>query len=94
MSMREYYKQNPLALLELLPFVLALIFLAGCTSNSAPDRSDLKSTNIVYFKDDRTNVCYAAMNSLDGHSGWHTTSITYVPCTPEVEKQITVEFAK
>lgn len=67
----------------------AATIVSGCTSNSAPKSSDIEpEKNITYFKDTRTGVCYAAMNSLDGHSGWKTTSITYVPCNSEVERLI------
>ena len=66
----------------------AVVGLVGCTYNSAPNPSSLKSGNLTYFKDARTGICYAGMNSLDVHSGWKTTTITYVPCTPEVEKMI------
>jgi hypothetical protein len=65
---------------------VALIVLTGCTYNSAPDA--ISSKNITYFRDARTGVCFAATNSLDGHSGWKTTSITYVPCTDAVNKAI------
>ena len=68
-------------------FVIAMI-LAGCTNNGAPPKDSLKQENIVYFKDTRTGVCYAAMNSLDSHSLSNSTTLTYVPCTPEVEEQI------
>jgi hypothetical protein len=66
----------------------SLLALGGCAHNSAPSMSDLKPESIVYFKDTRTGICYAAMNSLDGDSGWYTTTITYVPCTPEVGRMI------
>jgi hypothetical protein len=67
--------------------VLLAVFLVGCTINSAPKPADLKEQNIVYFKDSRTGICYAALNSLGGDYS-NTTTITYVPCTPEVEKLI------
>lgn len=67
--------------------VLLAAFLIGCTMNSAPSKSDLKETNIVYFKDSRTGICYAALNST-ASDGFSSTTLTYVPCTPEVEKLI------
>jgi hypothetical protein len=72
---------------KLLSVVVLATFLIGCSVNSAPSKSDLKETNIVYFKDSRTGVCYAAMNST-GSDGFTSTTITYVPCTPEVERMI------
>jgi hypothetical protein len=64
----------------------ALVLALGCTSNSAGPA--VSASDLTYSKDPRTGICYASMNSLDGHSGWKTTTITYVPCTPEVEKAI------
>ncbi len=65
----------------------SLVLAIGCTSNSSGPV--VASSDLTYSKDAKTGICYATMNSLDGHSGWKTTSITYVPCTPEVEKAIT-----
>lgn len=42
--------------------------------------SSIKSKDILYLKDQRTNMCFA--KTTDG------TSVTNVPCTPEVEKLI------
>jgi hypothetical protein len=68
-------------------FLLCVFFsMQACSSHSAPD--PIKSSDIIYFKDARTQQCFAATNSLDGHSGWYTTSITYVPCTTAVEALI------
>ena len=67
--------------------LIIAVFTVGCTSNSSGPK--VSSGDITYSKDAKTGICFATMNSLDGHSGWKTTSITYVPCTPEVEKAIT-----
>ena len=48
--------------------------------------------NMYYTKDPRTNLCFATYR-MGGNSG----SFSWVPCTPEVEKQIEfteAEFAK
>jgi len=66
--------------------LIVALALNGCTSNSSGPV--VSSNDITYSKDAKTGICFATMNSLDGHSGWKTTSITYVPCTPEVEKAI------
>jgi hypothetical protein len=66
--------------------LVVVAFTVGCTSNSSGPV--VSSNDITYSKDAKTGICFATMNSLDGHSGWKTTSITYVPCTPEVEKAI------
>lgn len=63
-------------------FVLAMLtvaFMAGCQNNSMPD---VKPTEIRYFHDPRTDLCFAATNSQ--HEGWMITSITNVPCTDKV----------
>jgi hypothetical protein len=85
--MRDYLRQVVPSML-LLILVAVLAAAAGCgTMNSAPSKSDLKEENIVYFKDSRTGICYAALNSAST-DGFSSTTITYVPCTPEVEKLI------
>jgi nitrous oxide reductase accessory protein NosL len=60
--------------------IVATMMLAGCQMNSAPD--PVKSNNIVYFQDERTDICFAATNSY--HDGTYQTTLTYVPCTPKV----------
>lgn len=48
--------------------------------NSKPDTKSLKD-DIVYFKDVRTGLCFAAINSnIGGGTTQAITSITYVPC--------------
>lgn len=75
------------AIITLFTFILAgFAVMVGCTSNSAGPT--VKSSQLTYSKDPQTGICFASMNSLDAHSGWKTTTITYVPCTPEVEKAI------
>jgi len=39
--------------------------------------------NLDYFKDKRTNLCFAGLDLLS-----NAQSITNVPCTPEVENLI------
>jgi hypothetical protein len=69
-----------------------LVVLAGCGQNpSKVDYSTAKAfvDKLTYFKDTRTNVCYAVVASRgDGEAHQNGFTITYVPCTPEVEAQI------
>jgi hypothetical protein len=83
MKTKNWWEKAPSRLVVAL---IGITFLIGCTINSAPSKSDLKEENIVYFKDSRTGICYAALNSYNGNTT--TTTFTYVPCTPEVEKMI------
>jgi hypothetical protein len=57
--------------------LLGLFLLVGCQQNSKPSLPD--ESNIVYFKDSRTGVCFAALNSAT-YTNFHVTSITAVPC--------------
>jgi hypothetical protein len=46
--------------------------------------------HLTYFKDSRTNLCYAAVASrTSGDIHQNGMTITYVPCTPEVLAVIT-----
>jgi PBP1b-binding outer membrane lipoprotein LpoB len=92
--MKDYLSTVLPGVVMLLIVAGAALVLDGCTSNSAPSQSDLKPENLTYFKDSRTDVCYSAMSSLDAHSGWKTTTITYVPCTEKVEAAIKADAGK
>ncbi len=56
------------------------LILLGCDT---PRESAHK---FVYTKDDRTGLCFA-LYAIGGNGG----SMTYVPCTEEVEKQIKID---
>lgn len=58
----------------------------SCQSTGKPDVISLKQ-DIVYFKDYKTQLCFAAIYS-DVQSTWKVISITQVPCTPEVLAEI------
>lgn len=62
-------------------FILCLVvFSFGCGT------IDEIKNSMEYFKDTSTNTCFAKITMyVAGH--WNV-SITYVPCTPEVEKKI------
>jgi hypothetical protein len=56
----------------------AALFLTSCQSNDKPDKIEPSQT-ISYFKDQRTGICFAAINSYT--YGWsYVTSIATVPC--------------
>jgi len=61
-----------------------MLLMTGCQMNSAP--RGLKGGDITYFRDSRTDLCFAAINS--NASGYNVTSITNVPCTDLVNKAI------
>ena len=68
------------------------VLLVGCTqtaSTMTPASVSEMAQNLTYAKDPRTNLCFAAVASrhvTDVQQNGFT--ITYVPCTPEVEAQI------
>lgn len=67
---------------------LFIFSLVGCFGESHPHRySDLeKVSNIVhYYKDDRTNICFAGSEYIKSN---YTAFLTTVQCTPEVEKLV------
>jgi hypothetical protein len=72
--------------------LLVLVGLTGCSQNpstvSTGDASEAVS-KLTYSKDSRTKLCFAIVASrgtMEAHQNGLT--ITYVPCTPEVEAQI------
>lgn len=62
---------------KILLFFIGLT-LFGCQYNEPTDTTELQS-NLSYFKDHRTNLCFAALNSQSSN-GYMVTSITCVPC--------------
>lgn len=66
--------------LFLIGIVIGATFLTGC---GEPVSTKEKMDKIVYSKDRNTNLCFAsyAFGSRNG-------TLTYVPCTPEVENLI------
>jgi hypothetical protein len=63
--------------------ILVLLFGVNCDAVDRASQDETKATinNINYYKDIRTNICFAAL-----HLGWDNGAVTAVPCTPEVEK--------
>lgn len=80
-----------LILLALVVLVLALLSACGGMSQSTVGANDFDPNKLGYFRDARTNACFAvAIYSRTDTSG-HTASglsHSYVPCTPEVEKLV------
>lgn len=59
---------------------LLIAMLISCQDNSSiPVQSNKLASNIVYFEDKRTNLCFAALNSYT-YGGYAVTSITNIPC--------------
>jgi len=68
-------------------FLAAALLLAGCGGPDAQKTSDkdiqvLEST-ISYFKDSRTDLCFATISSYS-YGGVHQTLFTNVPCNEKV----------
>lgn len=59
--------------------------LASCDDPSDPTthHTEIKreANYVHYYKDGRTNLCFAGQPN-----NYYASTITYVPCTPEVEK--------
>lgn len=62
-----------------LMIMILLVSLSGCQINEKPEVDSIKE-NLVYFKDDRTGLCFAAVNSTNTKSLSNSTSIACVPC--------------
>lgn len=58
--------------------LLLLFFVASCQMTEKTDIKQIKE-NLTYFKDERTGLCYAVVNSISTQGGSYT-SITCVPC--------------
>ncbi len=69
-------------------FILAIL-LTGCPTISKEREESLDAErirNLEYFKDPKTNLCFAA-RSL----GYYSAVLTNVPCTPEVERFLIIK---
>jgi len=60
-------------------YVFLVFMLVGCQFNGKPDTDEIQS-NLAYFKDPNTNLCFAAVNSTNTKSWSNSSSITCVPC--------------
>lgn len=69
-------------------FSIMVVALLGCQMSSTPN-VDKVCDNLIYFKDSRTGLCFAAINSVSSSSGNEYTSITCVPC--EALKNVKVQ---
>jgi hypothetical protein len=68
-------------------FLLVFLLCLGCESREEVDERvareavDYLSDNVAYYKDTRSNLCFAGMDIK-----YRTATFTSVACTPEVEK--------
>lgn len=75
--------------MRLLKAAIISLLLVGCTAPTPEEQhaSDIKrdtdslSRSLEYYKDVNKNVCYAG-----AWLQWHGAVLTYVPCTPEIER--------
>jgi hypothetical protein len=72
--------------------MLVLIGMTGCSQNAStisPSDAQNVMYHLMYDRDPRSGLCYAVVASRqDFHWSQNGFTITYVPCTPEVEKLI------
>lgn len=60
-------------------FVILVLLFAGCgQSNTEVEPEEVKE-NMTYFRDDRTGLCFASVNSRT-YNAYSVTSISCVPC--------------
>ena len=72
--------------------VLCLLLMA-CTPETRKDLAPTDSERadrVSYFKDHRTNLCFAA-TYVSSYPIGQDMILTNVPCTPEVEKLLTTK---
>ncbi len=75
--------------LTLLILLSIVLFLTGCDSKTQKEANGEKggmSDSMIYFKDKKTNLCFASIYSFSHGLANKVDSFTNVPCTPEVEK--------
>lgn len=60
-------------------YLLLLLLLGGCSQK--PIQSERLKQQIVYFRDERTGLCFAAVMSADPFDQNTIRSIITVPCT-------------
>lgn len=69
--------------------LVAATALMGCTQERPAIPSPSVNLNeIFYFKDPRTDLCFAALPAKLAHVHATSTSITHVPCTSAVMSQV------
>jgi hypothetical protein len=68
--------------------LLLLLALTSCTDvrKQVLPTADEAANKVYYTKDDRTGLCF--VDNVIASSPFDTDVLTYVPCTPEVEKLI------
>ena len=59
--------------------LLIPLLLVGCQFNEKPDTDSIKE-NLAFFKEEKTGLCFAAVNSTNTKSLSNTSSISCVPC--------------
>jgi hypothetical protein len=65
--------------------LILTVALVVCSFGCIPPSTEKVKENLTYFKDERTGQCFAYISVYTGDSHMQV-SVTYVPCTPEVEK--------
>jgi hypothetical protein len=76
---------------KIIIFLGLVLLLVSCQMSSKPNVAKV-GRNLTYFKDAKTGICFAAVNSYSNSSGNKYTSITCVPC--DSLKKVKVEIVK
>ena len=66
-------------------YIVILFFamlISSCQMSQTSNTASIVS-NLSYFRDSRTGLCFAAVNSMSSN-GYTVTSITWVPATDSV----------
>ncbi len=82
---------------NLLPvLIMAVMLLCSCTMVSAPSESTTRSVaqKMVYFKDYKTDLCFATTVSVLSNDFSNVVSITCVPCNQKVDSLINLSENK
>lgn len=72
--------------------VFGMVLLMSACQISDKTNVQKIGNNITYFKDAKTGLCFAAVNSISSSSSNSYTSITCVPC--DSLKNVKVEIVK
>jgi len=73
--------------LRLLALLAVPFAILGCGAVDPAPPADI-AAHLIYFRDPRTGVCFAAVGS-ESHAGYVVTSIATVPCSTLGKKAAT-----
>lgn len=81
--------KNALIVALVAAWVLTMASMAACREEpNLLTVHDARVSQMIYFSDPRTDLCFSALASANGYG--HLLSFTEVPCTDAVRRQIEV----